>query len=151
MNIPLERDKPVPLTPTAPQPAQPAGPIEDAARAAFRATLRKHLYQAWRAGDVYQRIDPQGRLAGSLFTTAVQVRLRPDGRLERAELRESSGIAALDKEALDALGRLEPLPPVPVAMLDAQGGWPVLCKFYLDVGMFRFAAEISSRKSIANE
>jgi TonB family protein len=127
----------------APEPAPlPADPAEEAARAAFRATLRKHLYQAWRAGEVYQRIDPQGRLAGSLFTTAVQVRLRPDGRIERSEMRESSGLPLLDKEALGALERLQPLPPVPAGMLDAQGGWPVLCKFYLDVGMFRFAGEI---------
>jgi TonB family protein len=27
-------------------------------------------------------------------------------------------------------------------MLDARAGWDVLCKFYLDVGLFRFAAEI---------
>jgi TonB family protein len=37
---------------------------------------------------------------------------------------------------------MEPLPPVPASMLDDRAGWTVLCKFYLDVGLFRFAAEI---------
>jgi TonB family protein len=129
------------LTPALPIPAPPR-PAPDPARAAFRAQLRRHLHDAWHANEVFTRIDPQGRLDGSLFTTGIQVRLRADGTIERADLAESSGIAALDKEALGTLTRIEPLPPVPPTMLDAQGGWTVLCKFYLDVGLFRFAAEI---------
>jgi TonB family protein len=121
----------------------PAAPVvSSAARMAFRSQLRRHLHDAWHANEVFARIDPMGRLDGSLFTTAIKVRLSAAGTLERAELAESSGIAALDKEALASLSRIEPLPPVPAEMLDAQSGWNVLCKFYLDVGLFRFAAEI---------
>jgi TonB family protein len=124
-------------------------PVADKERAAYRARLRRHMHEAWRANEVFMRIDPNGRLEGSLFTTAVQLRLSPDGRIARAELGESSGIATLDKEALAAIGRMAPMPPVPPHMIDAQGGWPVLAKFFLDVGMFRFAAEI--RRALADK
>jgi protein TonB len=132
---PVADKAPPPTTALAPDPAT------EAARDAFRATLRKRLHEAWRAAEVYQRLDPRGQLAGSLFTTSVDVRVRPDGRIERASLRDSSGITALDKEAMGALDRLD-LPAVPADMVDAQGGWPVMVKFHLDVGMFRYAGEI---------
>ena len=136
--------EPAGLAAPAPLPLPGAEVVTEAdpARAAFRAQLRRHLHEAWHANEVFARIDPQGRLDGSLFTTAIQVRLHPDGTIDRAELAESSGIAPLDKEALGSLGRMEPLPPVPASMLDVAGGWNVLCKFYLDVGLFRFAADI---------
>jgi protein TonB len=123
-----------------PAPAHPAAP--DPARAAFRSQLRRHLHEAWHANEVFARIDPHGHLEGSLFTTAIKVRLRADGTIESSGLAESSGIPALDREAADGLTRMEPLPPLPASMQDERGGWDVLCKFYLDVGLFRFAAEI---------
>jgi TonB family protein len=126
---------------TVPPPRPQLAPA-DPARAAFRAQLRRHLLNAWHADEVFARIDPQRRLEGSLFTTAIQVRLRADGTIERSSLAESSGIPALDQEAAGGLARMEPLPAVPASMLDQSAGWTVLCKFYLDVGLFRFAAEI---------
>ncbi len=134
------------VAPAVPPP-DPAELAAAAARTAFRAQLRRHLQQAWRANEVFGRIDPQGRLQGSLFTTGISVRLRADGSIESSQLAEPSGVEALDEEALGALARMERLPPVPGAMLDEQRGWNVLCKFYLDVGMFRFAADL--RRAIA--
>jgi outer membrane biosynthesis protein TonB len=123
-----------------------AGPAkEDAAavaeRAAFRAELRRRIKADWRPADVYRRVDPAGRLQGSLFSTRVTLRLRPDGSIVSSRLKATSGVPALDKEAMEAIGRTRP-PPVPKAMVDDEGGLTVDCELSLDVGMFAFAAKI---------
>jgi TonB family protein len=138
-----------PAPPDAGIPAPSAGASKDqradpgyAARAAFRATLRRHMREAWQAYEVYQRIDPHRRLQGSLFTTSIEVRLRPDGSIARTQLAASSGVKELDAEALAALGRMQPLPPLPPVMIDAEGGWTVRCMFHFDVGLLIFAARL---------
>jgi TonB family protein len=100
------------------------------------------MREAWQAYEVYQRIDPQRRLQGSLFATGIDVRLRPDGSIARSELASSSGVKELDSEALAALKRMRPLPPLPPAMIDAEGGWNVRCRFFFDVGLLLFAAKL---------
>src|SRR2546423_4553435 len=83
---------------TPPAAGEPAG--GHSRLALFRADLREHLRQAWRAREVYQRVDPEGRLHGSLFKTSVQLRLRADGGIVTAEVSESSGGRELDAATL---------------------------------------------------
>jgi TonB family protein len=135
-----ESDRPEPEMPT--RPAAQVGTPGPSPRGVFLARMKRHLRAAWRAFEVYARIDPTGRLHGSMFESGLQVRLRADGTLERAELRSSSGIEELDVEAMSALRRIEPLGPVPDELLDEQRGFDVRCTFYLDVGLYRFANEL---------
>ena len=131
----------------APPTGQPAGgeakvdPTAAAERAAFRAELRRRIKQGWRPAEVYRRVDPANRLQGSLFTTRVTLRLRADGSIVGSRLAASSGVPALDKEAMEAMARTRP-PAVPKAMVDDEGGLTVDCELSLDVGMFAFAAKI---------
>jgi TonB family protein len=84
-----------------------------------------------------------------VLTSSLLVRLRPDGKIERSEVAESSGVAALDKEAREALGRMPALPALPPEMIDAQGGFSVRCTFSVDAGAFRFGNAL--HRAIASE
>jgi TonB family protein len=126
-----------------------AGPAGPSPLVAFRAELKQKMRQAWRAREIYERIDPQGRLQGSLLITKLNVRLRSNGTVEKAVLHDSSGIPALDSEASAAIGRMKPLSPLPVELVDAQGGFLVRCAFHLDLGLFRFANQL--HRTIAEE
>jgi len=110
--------------------------------AAYLADLKGRLKSSWRPKEVYHRMDPQGRLQGSVLVTRLEVRLRADGTVEKAELYASSGVAALDTEARAALERMERLPRLPAEMVDARGGYVVRCSFHLNVGLYRFGNEV---------
>ena len=115
----------------------------------FRAELKRNMRAAWRAREVYERIDPQGRMQGALLVTKLNVRLRSDGTVERAVMHASSGVPALDSEASSAIGRMKPLSRLPPEIVDAQGGFLVRCAFHLDLGLFRFANQL--HRTIAEE
>jgi TonB family protein len=117
--------------------------------AAFRAELKARLRAAWRPVEVYQRLDPAGQLQGSRLITGLQVRFRADGTVEQAAVARSSGYPQLDGEALAALARIRPLPPLPREIVDDKGGADVPCSFHLDVGLYRFAGDL--RRAIAGE
>ena len=92
----------------APQEGSPGrSPLAD-----FRALLTRRVKAAWDPWLVYQRVDPAGTLRGSLLVTGIQLRLRADGVVERAKLAESSGVEALDDEAMAAIKRMK-LPSLP--------------------------------------
>ena len=129
--------------------AEPAPPIPASAgrkgsspMAAFRAELKQKMRAAWRAREVYERIDPQGRMQGALLVTKLNVRIRANGTVETSALHDSSGIPALDTEASAAIGRMKPLSKLPAEIVDAQGGLLVRCAFHLDLGLFRFANQL---------
>ena len=121
-------------------------PVQEAL-AAFRAQLKQAVRTVWRPLEVYKRVDPEGRLTGSLLVTAMQVRLRADGSLEQVAVSEGSGVRALDEEALGAIRRMK-APGVPAVILDDRGGYDVRYTLTLEVGMFRFAREV--HKAIAD-
>jgi TonB family protein len=127
----------------APQEGSPGrSPLAD-----FRALLARKVKAAWDPWVVYQRVDPGGNLRGSLLVTGIQLRIRGDGVVERAQLADSSGVAPLDDEAMAAIKRMK-LPPLPPEILDDKGGFDVKCSMNFDLGTFRFAREIN--KAIAD-
>jgi TonB family protein len=126
-----------------------AGPAGPSAMAAFRAELKQKMRAAWHAREIYERIDPQGRMQGALLITKLTVRLRSDGTVERSVLHDSSGVAALDTEAASAIQRMKPLSKLPREIVDEQGGLLVRCAFHLDLGLFRFANQL--HRTIAEE
>jgi TonB family protein len=127
----------------APQEGTPGrSPLAD-----FRALLVRRVKAAWDPWEIYQRLDPAGKLRGTLLVTAIQMRLRGDGSLERAQLAQSSGVAPLDDEAMAAIKRMK-LSPLPSEILDDKGGFDVKCSMTMEIGVFRFAREI--RNAIAD-
>lgn len=108
----------------------------------FVGLLNEKLREQWRAKEVYQRVDPRGRLGGSMFSTILDVRIRADGSLEQVAVRTSSGVPELDTEALEAFKRAQPLPHPPAGVLDGQGGYALQFGFHLDVAMFHFASQV---------
>jgi TonB family protein len=126
-----------------------AGPTGPSPMAAFRAELKQKMRAAWRAREIYERIDPQGRMAGTVLVTKLNVRLRADGTVERSAMHDSSGIPALDSEATATIARMKPLSRLPPEIVDPQGGFLVRCVFHLDLGLFRFANAL--HRTIAEE
>jgi TonB family protein len=127
-----------------------AGTPGPSARTAFLAQMKRQLRAAWHAAEVYLRVDPQGKLVGSMLITGLQVRLRADGTVEKSELRDSSRIHDLVVEAVATMQRVKKsLGQVPAELLDAGGGFDVRCTFHLDVGLYRFANEL--HQAIAQE
>jgi TonB family protein len=118
------------------------GAAGSSARAAFLANLKARLQAEWRPQEIYKRVDSSGRLEGSTLVTLLKVRLRADGTLEHAEVGKSSGLPALDTEAIDAFKRSQPLGRPPAETLDKDGRFTVQVGFHLEVGVFRFASRL---------
>jgi outer membrane biosynthesis protein TonB len=119
-----------------------AGSSGPSAMSLFRAELKRNMRAAWRAREVYERIDPQGHMQGSLLVTKLNVRVRQNGTVEHAAMHASSGITALDTEATSAIARMKPLTRLPDELVDDKGGLLVRCAFHLDLGLFRFANQL---------
>ena len=113
-----------------------------AERAAFLALLRDTLKAEWRAKEVYYRLDRKGALEVPVLVTLLQVRILRDGTVRSADVSKSSGLQALDAEALRAIQRAQPLPRPPPALLDREGGFSVPVSFQLQLGVFRFAIQL---------
>jgi TonB family protein len=100
----------------------------------FFEQVEERLARDWHPDAVALRADPSGALLdGKPRVIAVAVRLRPDGGVAVVELARSSGVPALDAEALDVFHRNQPYPAPPVGML-AEG----VARFTLE---FRFELE----------
>jgi TonB family protein len=104
--------------------------------------LNNQVRGQWRPKEVYQRLDPRGRLAPSMFFTVLNVRIRADGTLEKATVQSSCGIPELDNEALEAFKRAPLLPRPPPEVLDASGGYALRFGFLLDVSTFHFRSQV---------
>jgi periplasmic protein TonB len=112
-----EKKPPAPRT-TAPQraervspdaPSQTSGRSSAAAAADYRSILVAHLQR-------FKRI-PSG---GEVGTVGIRFTVTRSGRLSSSGLSRSSGIPALDREALEMLQRAQPLPAFPPEMRQAS-------------------------------
>ncbi|WP_426425291.1 energy transducer TonB [Bradyrhizobium genosp. A] len=83
-------------------------PLNDIA-ARFQQTLMRHIERF----EHYPRTARHDRLGGTVQVAFVMGR---DGKVLDAWIRSSSGQTVLDKEAVDALRRAEPLPGIPVEL-----------------------------------
>jgi TonB family protein len=89
--------------------------------AAFFEELKARVARDWHPDAVALLADPSGALLdGKPHVIAVALSLRANGVLARAELARSSGVPALDAEALDVFHRNQPYPAPPPGML-AEG------------------------------
>lgn len=90
--------------------------------ASFFNRLKRGVSQHWRPLAEYQRRDPTGNIYGSRSrVTVLSITLNPDGSLKEAEVKRSSGVEFLDREAIAAFKRAEPFPNPPKGLADGSG------------------------------
>ncbi|MCA6107870.1 energy transducer TonB [Bradyrhizobium cenepequi] len=97
-------ERPARPTVSAPQSSVSSPPNSAAVR--FQQVLMRHIERFQRYPGVARR----ARLEGTVKVAFVMDR---DGKIVNAWVRSSSGQSALDKEAVEALRRAEPLPSIP--------------------------------------
>jgi TonB family protein len=110
--------------------------------ALFIHQVERAVARNWFPSDVYTRVDPTGNISGAERRTAMRVRLRADGRLERLDVESSSGVPAMDEEARAAFTRAQPFARPPASALDAQGGLTFPFSVSLDLALARWKMEV---------
>jgi TonB family protein len=142
--------KKVALTETIEAAPAVIAPVADQALVRARASaLALFLHQVeasiarhWFPQEVYTRVDPSGHISGVERRTAMQVRIRADGSLERVDIQSSSGVTALDEEARAAFQRAQPFPRPPSSVLDSRGGISFPFSVTLDLEMARWKSDV---------
>jgi TonB family protein len=112
------------------------------ALALFLHQVEGRVARNWSPTDVYARVDPSGHISGVERRTAMRVRVRADGTLERLDVEASSGVSALDDEAKAAFQRAQPLPRPPATILDSRGGLTFPFAMTLDLEMARWKSDV---------
>jgi outer membrane biosynthesis protein TonB len=124
------------------------------ALAGFINQVRDKVRQRWHPSDVYKRADPTGALLRAAEDgrargadspaskparrTVLQVRIRSDGSLERADVFVPSGLTLLDEEAQSAFEGAQPFSAPPREFLDGAGMLSFQFEFYLDLEVAAF-------------
>ena len=103
--------------------------------ASFFNRLKRGVSQHWRPLGEYQRRDPTGNIYGFRSrVTILTVTLNADGSLQNVEVKHSSGVDFLDREAIAAFHRAEPFPNPPHGLIDDAGRIVFPFGFHLDFG-----------------
>ena len=103
--------------------------------ASFFNRLKRGVSQHWRPLGEYQRRDPTGNIYGfQSRVTILTVTLNGDGSLQNVEVKHSSGVDFLDREAIAAFHRAEPFPNPPHGLIDNAGRIVFPFGFHLDFG-----------------
>jgi TonB family protein len=86
--------------------------------ASFFNRMKRGVSQHWDPLTEYRRRDPTGNIYGYRSrVTVLSVTLAPDGSLKNVEVKESSGIDFLDREAVSAFKRAQPFPNPPRGLI----------------------------------
>ena len=112
------------------------------ALALFMRQVEASISRHWFPQSVYTRVDPGGTIQGVERRTAMRVRVRADGSLERLDVESSSGVPALDEEAMAAFHRAKPFPRPPALALDSKGGLTFPFSVTLDLELARFKSDV---------
>jgi len=112
------------------------------AMALFLRQIEASIARHWFPQEVYTRVDPGGQISGVERRTAMKVRVRADGTLERIDIESSSGVSALDEEARAAFQRSQPFPRPPGNVLDSRGGLTFPFSMTLDLEMARWKSDV---------
>jgi len=126
----------------APVADQTAVRARASALALFMRQIESAIARHWFPQSVYTRVDPGGSIKGVERRTAMKVRVRADGSLERLDIESSSGVPALDEEAMAAFHRAKPFPRPPGVALDSHGGLTFPFAVTLDLELARFKSDV---------
>lgn len=95
--------------------------------------MQDRLSQHWNPIGVLRVEDPGGLIHGyTARYTVLTVVLNGDGGLRHARVHRSSGVAALDQEAIRAFQVSAPFPNVPEGLKDTNGHVTFQFGFYVD-------------------
>lgn len=103
--------------------------------------VKREVSERWRAIDVYRAHDPRGQVYGVQDRqTVLNVTLDASGALAGVEVIQSSGVRALDLEAIEAFKRAQPFYNPPKGLADPDGKIRFKFGFFLEInsGGFRF-------------
>ncbi len=96
--------------------------------------IHDSIKRNWQPGQEYRRADPTGRVYGVKDRmTVLAVRLDRHGTLLDLSVREGSGVAPLDDEALRAFRAAEPFPNPPAGLVGKHGTIMFSFGFFLDI------------------
>jgi TonB family protein len=108
--------------------------------ATFFNRLKRQVAQSWNPGSVIAREDPTGKVYGTEDrSTHLQVSLEPGGAVIDIVIVKSSGVDALDREAIRAIRAAQPFPNPPAGLVDERSGRIVF--------PFGFHVQMGSRNS----
>jgi TonB family protein len=101
--------------------------------ASFFNRLKRSVSQHWKPLAEVQRRDPTGNIYGyRTRVTVLTITLNADGTLQDVQVKQSSGVDFLDKEALAAFQRAEPFPNPPKGLIDSTGHIVFPFGFHID-------------------
>ena len=103
--------------------------------------VKREVSARWRAIEVYRAHDPRGEVYGVQDRqTVLNVTLDASGALAGIEVLQSSGVRALDLEAIEAFKRAQPFYHPPKGLADPDGKIRFKFGFFLEIngGGFRF-------------
>lgn len=103
--------------------------------------VKREVSARWRAVDLYRARDPHGEVYGVQDRqTVLSVTLDEAGSLASVKVLQSSGIRALDLEAIEAFKRAQPFYNPPKGLADPDGKIRFKFGFFLEIngGGFRF-------------
>jgi TonB family protein len=109
-----------------------------AAQAAFINHVVARMRPYWRATEVMSKSGAFRRFAGHQLVSTVHLRVRADGTLEDAALKDRCGHGPLDEEAVAVFARAEPYDRPPAAILDARGGFEFDISLTLELMVAQF-------------
>ncbi len=96
--------------------------------------IKKGISQHWNPIVEYRKRDPSGRIYGRKDRiTVLQVVLNDDGSLNDISVKNSSGLAFLDHEAINAFNKAQPFPNPPKSLLGARGQIYFSFMFYFEI------------------
>jgi len=103
--------------------------------------VKREVSARWRAVEVYRAHDPRGEVYGVQDRqTVLNITLDASGALAGVEVLQSSGVRALDLEAIEAFKRAQPFYHPPKGLVDPDGKIRFKFGFFLEIngGGFRF-------------
>lgn len=95
------------------------------------AALQLYTYKLVQAGMKIRSYPAEAQTRAEEGTVTVQIRMSPSGKLQSANLIESSGHASLDRHALELLGQAVPMTEIPAALHNRAFEFRVVLSFKL--------------------
>jgi TonB family protein len=91
--------------------------------AGFFLELKRRVAGNWRPEEAFRSRPPSQHLGeGETRVTVLQISLNPDGSIKGSSIKESSGMAFLDEEAIRAVQAAQPFSAPPKGLVDPRSG-----------------------------
>jgi TonB family protein len=103
--------------------------------AAYFNEVKRKIRAQWKPPDVMKRLDPDGtRQASGAWKTLLELEFDDSGMVVTCRIRKTSGVAALDNHAVQAVLAAQPFPPPLPQLLNEHRRLNFQFGFYVDGG-----------------